>query len=152
MLALRCVCACAALSSFALPARAEGSRAPREAYSRPDARAVSGGLVLFGLAYGAAVVIGARHDFQQGTRWLPVPVAGPWAALADGTRENAWGLAADGIAQLGGALITTAAFVYPRRVLGPASGSTGPKVAVVVVPAGGPAVARDWSLALRGSF
>lgn len=151
-----CIAVAALGALLARTAHAEEPRAipryrlpgPEAARTSPDWKAVQGGSVLLGVGYGAALTVGALQNFHGDTPWLAVPVAGPWATLAFGTTLNEWGLALDGIAQLGGAALVTAGFVYPRRVLGPARGAL--RLEHV-------ALARQrrsgaWALELGGSF
>jgi hypothetical protein len=42
---------------------------------------IAGGLATFGIAYGTALVIGAKASFGDGTGWVAIPVIGPWAAI-----------------------------------------------------------------------
>lgn len=86
----------------------------------PDWVAVQGGAVLFGVAYGAAMVTAGRNGFRDDTGWLALPVAGPWVSLWGGSTLSGWALAADGIAQLGGGTLLTMGFASPRTTLGPA--------------------------------
>jgi hypothetical protein len=48
---------------------------------RPASGLIAGGLVTLITAYGAAIVIGAGQDFENGTGWLAVPLLGPWGAI-----------------------------------------------------------------------
>ena len=86
----------------------------------PDWKAVGGGLVLFGAGYGLALAaVGS-------SRWMAIPLAGPWIALGTGAEKpSEWALALDGIMQGSGALITAGGFIYPTQMLGPAAGSHG---------------------------
>ncbi len=116
--------------------------------STPDWPAVGGGLTLFGLGYGVALYVGARQGFQGGGAWLGAPVVGPWAALAAHVDSNEWGIAGDGVLQLGGALIASAGFLYPKRTLGPAQARIAPYLTTSTQadrPGG-------WSLGVRGTF
>jgi hypothetical protein len=116
--------------------------------STPDWPAVGGGLTLFGLGYGIALYVGAQQGFQRGGAWLGAPVVGPWAALADHVDSNEWGIAGDGVLQLGGVLIATAGFVYPKRTLGPAQARIGPYLTASTKADR----RRGWSLGVRGTF
>ena len=88
--------------------------------SRPDWLAVQGGAVLFGVAYGAALVTAGQENFRDNAGWLAIPVGGPWLSLWSGTSVAGWALAADGIAQLGGGALVTMGFANPQTTLGPA--------------------------------
>lgn len=113
------VCSFALSLALSASASAEGPN-PDAPSSSPDSRALVGGSVLFGVGYGAALYVGQKNGFREESAWLLAPVAGPWAALVARTSLSSWGMVADGITQAGGALILVGAFVYPRRVLGPA--------------------------------
>ncbi len=91
--------------------------------SWPDWLAVQGGAVLFGVAYGAALVTAGQERFRDNTSWLAIPVGGPWLSLWSGTNVAGWALAADGIAQLGGGALVTMGFANPETTLGPAQAS-----------------------------
>lgn len=118
---------------------AVASSDPKPAETRvsvADWRAVHGGALLFGVAYGAAVVVGARRGFENDTGWLVLPAAGPWITLWGGTEVPGWALAADGVAQLAGASLFVLGFTNSRLVLGPASarGSASTSAKLRVVP------------------
>ncbi len=126
---MKCAASLLAIGTlWAVPALADpptahyGLPGPEMARTVPEWRAVNGGLVLFGASYAGAIGGAAASDFRSDTAWLAVPVFGPWISIARGTTLNAWGLSLDGLAQLGGATLVAAGFVYPRRVLGPAQG------------------------------
>ncbi len=91
--------------------------------TRPDWLAVQGGAVLFGVAYGAALVTAGQEGFRDNTGWLAIPAAGPWISLWAGSDVAGWALAADGIAQLGGGALITMGFANPETTLGPAQAS-----------------------------
>jgi hypothetical protein len=72
-------------------------------------RAVTGGALLFGVAYGIALYLPIKQRFEGDATWLAVPFAGPFAAMTDKPDDVAYaGLAFDGIAQLGGAVLFAA--------------------------------------------
>jgi hypothetical protein len=41
----------------------------------------TGGLVTFGVAYATGLGYAVANSFEDGTGWLALPVAGPWAAI-----------------------------------------------------------------------
>jgi hypothetical protein len=99
------------------PAAAEGStaRPPVEAsVPRPSSpwltRTQTGGLVLFGVSYGAALGVPVVGGFSDGREWFAVPFAGPILAVAydrPGARSEAlhldpWAIVLDEIGQVGG--------------------------------------------------
>jgi hypothetical protein len=133
---------------------------PAPAETHPDWDAVRGGLILFGVGYGLALAAGVDKDFAGGAQWLSVPVAGPWATLAAGLDVNAWAIAADGVVQLLGGLITVGGFAYPKRTLRAAAARVdpdgGPSWTVprpsFAIPNGCTRCDRFWALELRKDF
>lgn len=85
-----------------------------------DGRTLSGGLILFGGAYGIALAIPVSEGFDDARGFLAVPGAGPWIALEAGADVDGWAIAADGVLQLSGAFLIGLALTHPRRTLGPA--------------------------------
>jgi hypothetical protein len=72
-------------------------------HERAVPRAVTGGALVFGVAYGLALYLPARDGFEQQRGWLAVPFVGPSLAMANEiTDVSYWGLAFDQIGQLGG--------------------------------------------------
>lgn len=119
--------------------------------------------------YGVAVIIGATQGFRNGTGWLAVPIAGPWAAIGARTYEcegptgtvaeakrcvrDAVGevqiitfVAVDGIAQLASAVVTLAGLASSRQEL--VRKDLLPVDVAVVPPRG----REPWRLSVSGTF
>ena len=98
------------------PAAAEGStaRPPEASVPRPSSpwltRTQTGGLLLFGVSYGAALGVPVAGGFSDGREWFAVPLAGPILAVTHdrpGARSEAlhldpWAIVFDEIGQVGG--------------------------------------------------
>jgi hypothetical protein len=85
-------------------------------HHRPVPRAVTGGAVLFGVAYALVLYFPVREGFQGDSAWLAAPIAGPVLAARSGFAEvNYWGLALDEVGQLGGATLLTLGLAYGYR-------------------------------------
>lgn len=93
--------------------------APEEASSRDlyDNPLFIAGAATFLGSYGLSIGFGAA-SLDDENRWLYIPVAGPWVALADGHDEDdddQWLLAFDGIAQAAGVAMIATAYFRERR-------------------------------------
>jgi hypothetical protein len=91
------------------PAAAERSTPlpPAEAsVPRPSSPSLSrtqtGGLVLFGVSYGAALGVPVVAGFSDGREWFAVPLAGPLIGMTHGLHIDPWAIVLDEIGQLGG--------------------------------------------------
>ena len=92
----------------------------------PSTGMLTSGIVVFGVSYGGAVLVGATSD-RESDRHLMVPFAGPWIALADRdgcsvTDANCDGetldkvlIGADGVFQAIGGLLVVGAFLNPQE-------------------------------------
>lgn len=79
-------------------------------------RAVTGGAVLFGAAYGLALYLPVSQGFRGDGTWLAVPMIGPFVAMADRPDDVGYsGLVFDGIGQLGGAVLFGAGIAESTR-------------------------------------
>jgi hypothetical protein len=97
---------------------------PRRASSGPNMPMVGGGIIVFGLSYGTAVVVASTSE-HQGDDHLYVPLVGPWIDFADrgqcGTGStptctaetgNKVLLAVDGVLQALGVLTVVGGLLY----------------------------------------
>jgi hypothetical protein len=90
------------------PAAAEGStaRPPEASVSRPSSpwltRIQTGGLVLFGVSYGAALGVPVVAGFSDGREWFAVPLAGPLIGMTHELHLDPWAIVLDEIGQVGG--------------------------------------------------
>jgi hypothetical protein len=89
-------------------AAAEGStaRPPEASVPRPSSpwltRTQTGGLVLFGVSYGAALGVPVVAGFSDGREWFAVPLAGPLIAMTHELHLDPWAIVLDEIGQVGG--------------------------------------------------
>lgn len=90
--------------------------------SRPDPTALRAGAVLFAFSYGLALSIPIRNGFDEQSRWVAVPVVGPYLRPSSLT----WGLTLDGLLQIGSVAFLAKAFASPTRILGPARAASEP--------------------------
>lgn len=116
-----------------------------------------GGAVVFGAAYGAAV-IGAANSETEADQRLYVPLLGPWLDLADRGDCNVENRACDdettikvlivgdGILQAGGALMMVGSLLFPKTVTHSAPATAMQKVKPIRVGTGG------RGLAYTGTF
>src|SRR5262249_22896824 len=88
----------------------------------PNHAMIAGGLVTFGISYGAAVAVAATSD-HKGDDPLYVPIAGPWLDLGnrgacerncDGETTNKVLLVVDGVFQGAGAISVIGGILAPR--------------------------------------
>jgi hypothetical protein len=99
----------------------------RVTYQPPNRPLVIGGLITFGVAYGASVIVAAEANTKF-DNYLYIPIAGPWIDI--GNRPDCggvlqprcsteWGrkaiLVANGILQAAGAGATILGFVLPGK-------------------------------------
>ncbi len=92
----------------------------------PSTGMLTSGILVFGVSYGSAVLVGATSD-RDSDRHLMVPFAGPWISLADrdgcnATSEDCDGetlnkvlIGADGVFQAVGGLLVIGAFLNPEQ-------------------------------------
>ena len=98
-----------------------------QTYQTWNAPLFTGGAVMFGASYGAAVLAASQSDNEADER-LYVPLVGPWLDLADRsdcdiessscddeTTEKVL-IVADGVFQAGGAALMIGSFLFPRTV------------------------------------
>src|SRR5690349_1090799 len=90
--------------------------------SQPDPTSLRAGAVLFAFSYGLALSLPIRHGFDEQTRWIAVPVVGPFSRPS----ELTWALTLDGLLQVGSLAFFGKAFASPRRILGPARAASEP--------------------------
>lgn len=98
-----------------------------QTYQEWNAPLFTGGVVLFGAAYGGAVIAASQSDNEHDDR-LYVPLIGPWLDLADRGDCDVQNescddetttkvlLVADGIFQAGGAALMVGSFLFPKTV------------------------------------
>ena len=111
-----------AAPAAAAPATVEHS----EGYSGPNRYMIGSGLVVFGLSYVPAVIVGAQSNLSE-DHHLYVPIAGPWIDMAtrpgcpagstncDNETTNKVLLGVDGVFQGVGALTTILGFLMPEH-------------------------------------
>ena len=113
-------------SVIAIPARASADTTVIVESDSRGPTLVGSGLVTFGIAYGAAVIVGATSA-HPGDQRLFVPIAGPWLDIAergpcgpaesrtcDNETVNKVLLGVDGVFQAIGALQIVGAFLMPE--------------------------------------
>lgn len=90
----------------------------------PNADLIGGGLAMFGVAYGASVLVGATSD-RPADQHLFIPLVGPWMNLASrgnciyygcgpGEVANRVMLVADGLFQAAGVLEIVGGYLFPQ--------------------------------------
>jgi hypothetical protein len=124
----------------------------------PSTGMLTSGIVVFGVSYGSAVLVGATSD-RDSDRHLMVPFAGPWISLADrdgcnATSEDCDGetlnkvlIGADGVFQAVGGLLVIGAFLNPQERT--TSRTNVSQASLQVTPAVGNGL---WGLAAFGKF
>lgn len=109
----------------------------------PNSALIGSGALMFGLAYGGSVIVGAASD-NKADQHLLIPVAGPWMNIANRScpengncpneTANKVLLAADGIFQAAGVLQILGGFLFPQKTTVTRSVSTGVRVSPRVGP------------------
>ncbi|HEV8244443.1 MAG TPA: hypothetical protein VGP93_01615 [Polyangiaceae bacterium] len=90
-----------------------------EPHASPVPRALTGGALLLGVAYGLVLYMPIHDGFRGESAWLAVPVAGPTISMARNPKDANWALAIDQIAQLGGVVLVVAGSVELYRYSSP---------------------------------
>jgi hypothetical protein len=98
---------------------------PPPVYRRANVTPIVGGVVLFGVSYGAAVIVAASTDSDANDR-LYVPLLGPWLAMGDrgdcpvqdaacdSETSKKILLGVDGVLQATGAIVLVYGLLSPR--------------------------------------
>jgi hypothetical protein len=119
--------------------------------TRANSEMIATGLVIFGLSYGAVVIVAATSDRSDDQR-LYVPVVGPWLDLAnrdscsidqascDGETRNKVLLVADGVFQAGGVLTLVYGLLTPHRVQMTSTSDAGVRVLPTSFGRGAPGI------------
>ena len=119
--------------------------------TRMNTELIGSGLVIFGLSYGAAVVVAATSDNEADDR-LFIPVVGPWLDLSDrgscpvdstscdSETRNKVLLVIDGVFQAGGITAAIVGVFTPHRTRVTSTAQKGVKVLPVSMGRGSPGI------------
>lgn len=104
---------------------------------RPNAALITGGSLMFGMSYGASVIVGALSE-NKADQHLFIPVVGPFMNLANRScpegascpnePTNKVLLATDGLLQVAGVLQIAGGFLFPEKTTVTRSVSKGVRI------------------------